>query len=159
MWEGVGDRTELQHIDPPTLLTITAFLSSSLGLLNRGLGLSSLLRAWSRTLLQALNCNCSIGGPEGPFCWVLFSLQHPISNWLELPVHRVMLLFYVHSIPSHNWPTEYPTSAVFGMACFDHHRAEITVMQFTGHPLSVHQFVNLTLSHIVSQARLRNLFA
>ena len=29
-------------------------------------------------------------------CW--FSLQHLISYWLELPVHRVILLFYVHSI-------------------------------------------------------------
>ena len=24
--------------------------------------------------------NCSIGDPEGPFCWVLFSLQHHFSN-------------------------------------------------------------------------------
>ena len=29
------------------------------------------------------------------------------------------------------------------MACFDHHRAEITVMQFTGHPLLVHQFMTV----------------
>ena len=36
MWEGVGDRTELQHINP--LLAITAFLSRSPGLLNRGSG-------------------------------------------------------------------------------------------------------------------------
>ena len=41
----------------------------------------------------------------------------------------------------HEWLTEYVTSAVFGMACFNHHRVEITVMQFTGHPLPVHQFV------------------
>ena len=46
-------------------------------------------------------------------------------------MHRVTLLFYTHSISSHNWPN--------GM--FDHHWAEITVMQFTGHPLLVHQFV------------------
>ena len=42
---------------------------------------------------------------------------------------------------------------------FDRNRAEIIVMHFTGHSLSVHQFVTLrgilTLSHIVSQARLR----
>ena len=38
---------------------------------------------------------------------------------------------------------EYATSTVFGIACFDHHRAEITVMQFTGHPLPVHQFVTV----------------
>ena len=35
MWKGVGDRTELQHIDPATLMAITVFLSRS-GLLNRG---------------------------------------------------------------------------------------------------------------------------
>ena len=29
------------------------------------------------------------------------------------------------------------------MACFDYHRAEITVMQFTGHPLPVHQFLTV----------------
>ena len=74
-----------------------------------------------------LNSNYSIGAPDGPLCWVLvlstesllqliwtptaqsgvlrvpsavcwISLQHLISNWLELPVHRVILLFYAHSI-------------------------------------------------------------
>ena len=44
----------------------------------------------------------------------------------------------------------------------DRHRAEITVMQFTGHSLPVHHFVRhggaFTLSHIVSQAHLRDLF-
>ena len=44
----------------------------------------------------------------------------------------------------------------------DHHRAEITVMQFTGHSLPVHHFVwhggAFILSHIVSQAHLRDLF-
>ena len=29
------------------------------------------------------------------------------------------------------------------MACFDHHREEITVIQFTGYPLPVHQFVTV----------------
>ena len=101
------------------------------------------LTARSRTLLQALNCNCSIGGPEGSLCWVLFSRLHPISNWLELPVHRVILLFYAHSISSHNWPTEYATSAVLGMACLIIIERKKTVMQFTGHPLPVHQFVTV----------------
>ena len=35
VWEGVGDWTELQHIDPPNS-SGTAFLSRSPGLLNRG---------------------------------------------------------------------------------------------------------------------------
>ena len=131
----------------PASLDIAVCLSRSPGLLNRGpgaqLSAESLFTARSRILLQALNCNCSIGGPKGLLCWVLFSLQHPISNSLELPVYWFILLFYAHSISSHNWPTEYATSAVFGIAYFDHHQVEITVMQFTGHPLPVHQFVTV----------------
>ena len=38
VWEGVRDRTELQHIDPPLIIIINAFLSRSPGLLNRGPG-------------------------------------------------------------------------------------------------------------------------
>ena len=89
MWEGVGDWTELQHIDPHSYGHNSVF-SPSPGLLNRRSSLSG--------------------------CW--FSRQHLLSNWLELPVHRVISLFYAQSISSHNWPTEYATSRVFGMACF-----------------------------------------
>ena len=46
---------------------------------------------------------------------------------------------------------------------FDRHQAEITVMQFTGHSLPVHQSMSVpwdfTLSHIVSKARLRDFFS
>ena len=56
---------------------IAVCLSRSPGLLNRGPGAQFVLTARSRTLLQVLNCNCSIGSPDGPLCWVLFSLQHP----------------------------------------------------------------------------------
>ena len=45
---------------------------------------------------------------------------------------------------------------------FDRHQAEITVMQFTGHSLPVHQSMTVpwdfTLSHIVTQAYLRDFF-
>ena len=43
VWEGVGDWTELQHIDPQTLLATRAFLSRSPWLLNRGPGDQPLL--------------------------------------------------------------------------------------------------------------------
>ena len=43
---------------------------------------------------------------------------------------------------------------------FDCHQVEIAVMQFTGHSLPVHQSMSVlrdfTLSHIISQARLRH---
>ena len=54
-------------------------------------------------------------------------------------------------------PTQYLWNGMF-----DHHQAEITVMQFTAHSLLVHQSMTVawdfTLSHIVSQARLRDFF-
>ena len=46
VWEGVGDRTKLQHIDPPTLLAIPAFLSRSPRLLNRGPGGAASAGTW-----------------------------------------------------------------------------------------------------------------
>ena len=67
-------------------------------------------------------------------------------------------------------PCNFHQYLVIGMCPFrrlwngmcDCHQAEITVMQFTGHSLPVHQFVQhggaFTLSHIVSQAHLRDLF-
>ena len=56
-------------------------------------------------------------------------------------------------------PLNHPLNLWNGM--FDRHQAEITVMQFTGHSLPVHQSMSVpwdffTLSHFVSQARLRD---
>ena len=109
------------NILTPTLMAITAFLSHSPGLLNWGpWGPASLGHGPHSSIFSPtdLNSNCSIGGPEGPFCWVLvlstahlqliwtptaqsgvlrapfvgcwFSLQHLISNWSELPVDGVI---------------------------------------------------------------------
>ena len=69
--EGVGDRTELQHINLHTLLAITAFLSRSPGLLNQGPGGPASLGHVPQSsilFLTRLIPNCSIGGP---LCWVL----------------------------------------------------------------------------------------
>ena len=109
-----------------TLLTITVFLSRSLGLLNRG--------------------------PEGPLCWVLaFSTTSchqrvwspKLTDFLSSPSYIIV-----------QSPTQYLWNGMF-----DRHQAEITVVQFTGHSLPVHQSMTVsqdfTLSHIVSQARLR----
>ena len=61
----VGDWTELQHIDPTTLLAITAFLFRSPGLLNRGPG-------------------------DPASAGTCFSFQHFLSNWSELPIAGVI---------------------------------------------------------------------
>ena len=94
------------NILTPTLMATTAFLSCSPGLLNRGLGgpaslghgpHSSIffptdLRLWTPTA----TAQSEVLGAPSAWCW--FSLQHLISNWLKLPVHQVILLFYAHSI-------------------------------------------------------------
>ena len=49
VWEGVGDRTELQHIDPQLFWLSQPFFSVLLGCSTGGLGPSSLLRAGSHS--------------------------------------------------------------------------------------------------------------
>ena len=62
------------NILTPTLKAITAFLSRSPGLLNQGPGVPTSLGHGPHSSIFSptnLNSNCSIGGPEGPLCWVL----------------------------------------------------------------------------------------
>ena len=119
---------------------------------------------------------CSTRGPEAHsagYCslYCIVSPNSPISKllgvsrapstgwWLPLP-HLVSKLTDFLSSPSYiivQSPTQYLWNGMF-----DHHQVEITVMQFTGHSLPVHQSMTVpwdfTLSHIVSQACLRDFF-
>ena len=93
MWERVGDRTELHHIDPHSN-GHQRFFPVLLGCSTGGLGTqpfwdmflnpaSSLQLVWSPTDLIS-NCNCSIGGlrAHSAGCWL--SLPHLVSNWSDL---------------------------------------------------------------------------
>ena len=79
------------NILTPTLMAITAFLSRSPGLLNRGPGGPASLGYVSHSSVFSptdLNFNCSIGGPDGPLCWVLvFSAAsyHQLTDFLYSP--------------------------------------------------------------------------
>ena len=76
----------------PTLMAITAFLSRSPGLLNRGPGGPTSLghgphsSIFSPTDLNS-NCNFSIEGLRAPSAGCWFSLPHLISNWLTSCLH------------------------------------------------------------------------
>ena len=73
------------NILTPTLMAITAFLSRSPGLLNRGPGgPASLGHGLHPSIFSptGLNFNSSIGGPEGPLCWMLVFSTAP---YLQLP--------------------------------------------------------------------------
>ena len=97
------------------------------------------------------------GGPEGPFGWVWLSLPHLISNssYLQLSDFLSWPSYIIVQLPFNR-----PLNLWNGM--FNHHQAEITVMQFRGHSLPVHQSMSVSwafiLSHFVSQIRLHNFF-
>ena len=101
---------------------------------------------------------CSTGGPGAQLSagWWL-SLLHLVSNPSDLQ------LFDFLSWPSYiivQHPLNRPLNLWNGM--FDRHQVEITVMQFRGHSLPVHQSMSVswafTLSHFISQIRLRDFF-
>ena len=128
-------------------------------------------------ILSPTDLQNSIWGPEGPFGRVWLSLPHlvsdvsdpqlsdflswpsyiivqqPLNRPLNCPLNRPL------NCPL-NRPLNCPLNLWNGM--FDRHQAEITVMQFRGHSLPVHQSMSVswayTLSHFISQIRLRNFF-
>ena len=111
---------------------------------------------------QLLRSPNSIGVPECPFGWEWLSLPHLIynslsnsnSNWNS----TVWLLSWLSYIIVQR-PLDRPLDLWNRM--FDHHQAEITVMQFTGHSLPVHQsecIIGFTSSHFISQIHPRDLF-
>ena len=91
-WEGVGDWTELQHIDP-----------HSYG-----------HQCFFPVLLMMLNRR-----PGGLLSWVLASSTSLITNGSGLQKLTDFLSSpssIAHSISHHNWPSECVTSTVLGMA-------------------------------------------
>ena len=78
------------NILTPTLMAITAFLSRSPGLHNRGPAGPAFLGHGSHPSFS--NCNCSIGGLRVPSAGCLFSLPHLISNSdsLSLPCYIIV---------------------------------------------------------------------
>ena len=91
--------------------------------------------------------------PRGLLCWVR-----------DFSTSSCLRLRFPNSLTS--CPTELYNSSIahsiIGMACLYRHQAEITVLLFRGHSLSVHQSMSaswaFTLSHFVSQIRLRDFF-
>ena len=127
----------------------------------RGLGAHS--AGWSATSYQQLlRSPNSIGVPEGPLGRVWLSLPHLISSWLGTPTQL-------------NWPelnstgtgTQLAQLSYIIIRCpldlwnrmFNRHQAEITVMQFRGHSLPVHQSMSVPweffLAHPISSANFR----
>ena len=78
-------------------------------------------------------------------CYFLYSIISP-TLWSSNSLNFLCTQLYYSSTPTQSLPITGHRNMHFcrlwnGM--FDRHRAEITVMQFTGHPLPVHQFVTV----------------
>ena len=99
----------------------------------------------------------SIGGSEGPFGLVWLSLPQLVSDFSGPQLSDFL-----------SWPSyiivQRPLNRSLNLwnGMFNRHQAEITVMQFRGHSLPMHQSMSVswafTLSHFISQIRLRDFF-
>ena len=86
MWEGVGDWTELQYIDPHSYghqrCVFLVLQCCSTG----GPGAQLFAECWLSLPHLVINGSPnSIGGPEGPFAGWRLSLPHLVSNSLGVP--------------------------------------------------------------------------
>ena len=114
VWEGVGDRTELQHIDPHSYGHQRCVFLVLQGCSTGGIG---------PTLLGA-DFLYRILSPTAP------NTKHSTA-WL--PVFTELYNRWIaYSISPHDWPSEMCHFRCLWNGMFDCHRAEITVMQFTG---------------------------
>ena len=103
-------------------------------------GPSSLLNdGFLYCILSPTGLQNSIRGPEGPFGWVWLSLPHLVSD-ISDPQLSDFLSWPNYIIVQR--PLNHPLNLWNGM--FDRHQAEITVMQFRGHSLPVHQSMSVS---------------
>ena len=129
MWEGVGDRTELQYIDPYSYGRQRCVFLVLQGCSTGGPGAQLSAECWLS--LPHLVTNGSpklLGTPRAPSAWR--GLPYHISSLTPTLWHLVLTELYNSSRPLNPWN-----------GIFDRHQAEITVMQFTGNSLPVHQSV------------------
>ena len=135
---------------PPLLWPLVLCLSCSPGLLNRrprGPALCWMVAFSTTSCLQLLWSPTQSGVLRAPSAGWWLSLPYLVSN------SSVLQLSYFLSSPSY-----IIVHSPNGM--FDRHQAEITVMQFTGHSLPVHQSMSVPwdfyLVPFFSQVRLRD---
>ena len=158
VWEGVGDRTELQYFDPHSygrqrcvFLILQGCSTGSPG--------AQLSAGWWLSWLNLISNLSPTGlvpklhqGSRGPFR-PLLSLPHLFYKSVRSPTATVWLLSLLSYII-----VQRPLSRLLDLwnrVC-DRHQAEITVMQFTCHSLPVHQSMSVpweffTSSHFISQ--------
>ena len=146
VWEGAGDRTELQYFDPHSYGRQRWVFLVLQGCSTGGPG-TQLSAGWWLSLLHLIS-NFSglqlIRGSRSPFGLMWLSLPHlvynSVSNWFLI---SVLTELYNRLLDLWN-----------GM--FDRHQVEITVMQFTGHSLPVYQSMSVPWEFLACPILLAN---
>ena len=104
--------------------------------------LSWVMAFFTASYQQLLLSPNSIRVPEGPFGWVWLSLPHLVYNSVRsLTATRTGTLSWLS-----NKIVQLPLDRLLDLwnGMIDRHPAEITVMQFTGHSLPVHQSMSVS---------------
>ena len=151
MWEGAGDRTETAIFWPPLLCRQRCVFLVLQGCSTGGPETHS--AGWSATSYQQLLCTPTQSRAPSPFGLVWLSLPHLVYNSVRSLTATVWLLSWLSYII-----VQHPLSRLldFWNLMLDRHQEEITVMQFRGHSLPVHQSMSVpweffTSSHFISQ--------
>ena len=142
LWEGVGDRTETAIFWSPLLWLSVLCLSRSLDAQPEAQRPSSLLDNdfFFYCILSTSSLDPNSSGPQGPSAWCGF--PYHISSITPTPTltGTLWLLSWLSYII-----VQRPLSRLLDLwnRMFDCHQAEITVMQFTGYSLPVHQSMSV----------------
>ena len=147
VWEGVGDRTELQYIDPHSIghnrISFPfswAAQSGACGPASLGAGFLYCILSPTRLIPQINRGSRGALLPGSVFSTVSFLQHSDLQNWLNFLCTEL----YNSSTPTQSLPITDHRNMHFCClwnGLFYRHRAEITVMQFTGHFLPVRQFL------------------
>ena len=129
---------------PPLLWPSALCLSHSPGLLNRrprGPALCWMMAFFTASYQQLLWTSTQSGPQRPPSPGFLYHILSSNLSNLQLSDFLSWPSYIIFQRPL-NRPLNHPLNLWNGM--FDHHQAEITVMQFTGHSLPVHQSMSVS---------------
>ena len=150
MWEGAGDRTELKYFDSHSYGRQRCVFLVFLMLNWRPWGpLCWVLAFFTASYQQLLWSPNSIGVPEGHLGRVWLSLPHLVHLRLQLYCNSTQLSYIIVQRP-----LDRPLDLWNRM--FNRHQAEITVMQFRGHSLPVHQSMRVSWDFLACPILLAN---
>ena len=140
MWERAGDRTELKYFDPHSYGHQRCVFLVLLMLNRRPRGPLCWVMAFFTASHQQLLWTTTQSGAPSPFSLVWLSLPHLVYNSVRSLTGTVWLLSWLSYII-----VQHPLSRLldFWNRMLDRHQVEITVMQFTGHSLPVHQSMSV----------------